>query len=257
MSFNRTQAMSAFKSYVAAYDPSDPKISLKIVHTYRVTSLADTIARSLSLSQSDCDFAWLSGLLHDVGRFEQLRRFHTFMDAVSVDHAALSADILFKDGAIAAYGAPESWYPMLETVIRLHNVYQLPPTLTPREHQFATILRDADKVDIFRVNCETPLEEIYDCPLQEFKISPITDAVLADCLAWRTVDASHRQTAADELVSHIALVFGLEYPESIRQAVSQGYLRQMLSFTSDNTETQERLGQIRAAVERFVKKHTS
>ena len=179
MSLNREHAIRAFNTYVSAYDPADIKIKLKIAHTFRVAALADTIAHSLDLTQDECDFAWGSGLLHDVGRFEQLRRYHTFNDAQSVNHGGLSADILFREGRIDAYGFPPEWYPMLETVIRLHNVYELPDSLTPEEHRFAAILRDADKVDIFRVNCETPMEEIYDCPLQEFKTSPITDAVLA------------------------------------------------------------------------------
>lgn len=255
MSLNREHAIRAFNTYVSAYDPADIKIKLKIAHTFRVAALADTIAHSLDLTQDECDFAWGSGLLHDVGRFEQLRRYHTFNDAQSVNHGGLSADILFREGRIDAYGFPPEWYPMLETVIRLHNVYELPDSLTPEEHRFAAILRDADKVDIFRVNCETPLEEIYDCPLEEFKTSPISDAVLDDCLACRTVEASHRKTAADALAAHIALVFGLEYPESVRQAVSQGYLRQMLDFKSENPETRERLQQVRGAVESFVSRH--
>lgn len=255
MNLNRNYAIRAFNSCVSAYDPADPKIKLKIAHTFRVAALADTIAHSLALSPDDCNFAWVSGLLHDVGRFEQLRRYHTFNDARSVNHGALSADILFREGKINDYGIPEDWYPMLESVIRMHNIYQLPDSLTQTEHRFAAILRDADKVDIFRVNCETPLEEIYDCPLQEFKTSPITDAVLADCLACRTVEASHRVTAADALAAHIALVFGLEYPESVRQAVSQGYLRQMLDFKSENPETRKRLQQVRGAVESFVSRH--
>ncbi len=255
MSLNREHAICAFNTYVSAYDPADIKIKLKIAHTFRVASLADTIAHSLNLTQDECDFAWGSGLLHDVGRFEQLRRYHTFNDAQSVNHGGLSADILFREGRIDAYGFPPEWYPMLETVIRLHNVYELPDSLTPEEHRFAAILRDADKIDIFRVNCETPLEEIYDCPLEEFKTSPISDAVLDDCLACRTVEAGHRVTAADALAAHIALVFGLEYPESVRQAASQGYLRQMLDFKSENPETRKRLQQVRGAVESFVSRH--
>ena len=257
MSLDREHAIRAFKTYVSAYDPADSKIKLKIVHTFRVASLTDTIAHSLVLTEEACDFAWASGLLHDAGRFEQLRRYHTFDDARSVNHAALSADILFHEGRIKDYGLPPAWYPMLETVIRLHNVYKLPDSLTPEEHRFAAILRDADKVDIFRVNCETPLEEIYDCPLKAFRTSSISDAVFEDCLACRTVEASHRVTAADSLAAHIALVFGLEYPESIRQTVAQGYLRQMLGFVSENPETQRRLAQIGETVKVFTREHQS
>ena len=41
------------------------------------------------MDAADVDLAWLLGMLHDVGRFEQLRRYGTFIDADSTDHAQL------------------------------------------------------------------------------------------------------------------------------------------------------------------------
>jgi HD-GYP domain-containing protein (c-di-GMP phosphodiesterase class II) len=74
MSLERSHARQVFIQYVSVYDTADPKIKLKIAHTFRVASLADTIAHSLALSPDDCDFAWVSGLLHDIGRFERKRQ---------------------------------------------------------------------------------------------------------------------------------------------------------------------------------------
>ena len=47
--------------------------------------------------------AWLIGILHDVGRFEQIRRFGTFSDADSIDHAHYAVNILFDDGKLKDY----------------------------------------------------------------------------------------------------------------------------------------------------------
>ena len=71
------------------------KIKLKIDHTYRVAELCERIAKAEQMEKTEVDLAWLLGMLHDVGRFEQLRRYGTFSDADSIDHAALGADILF------------------------------------------------------------------------------------------------------------------------------------------------------------------
>nr|MCR4902705.1 HD domain-containing protein [Butyrivibrio sp.] len=95
MNINREQVKKIFADYTADYDINDVKVRLKVDHTYRVAELCDKIAQSLYLSKEDTDLAWLLGMLHDIGRFEQLRRYNTFIDAVSVNHAALSADILF------------------------------------------------------------------------------------------------------------------------------------------------------------------
>ncbi|MBM6898753.1 HD domain-containing protein, partial [Gemmiger formicilis] len=103
MILDRRHAQQAFSDYAAHYNAADSKIKLKIDHTYRVAALCGRIAASLGLSQPDIDLAWLCGLLHDVGRFEQLRQYGTFNDAQSIDHAAMSARVLFEEGHIRDY----------------------------------------------------------------------------------------------------------------------------------------------------------
>ena len=103
MHINKEHVLSAFDRYTSAYDVTDVKVKLKIDHTYRVAELCDRISDSLHLSHEDRDIAWLSGMLHDIGRFEQLRRYHTFMDKISCNHAALSAEVLFSDGNIRMF----------------------------------------------------------------------------------------------------------------------------------------------------------
>ncbi|UNT92779.1 HD domain-containing protein [Allobaculum sp. Allo2] len=86
-----------FTEYVQNYNPEDSQIRLKIIHTWKVVSAADQIAENLNLSEEEKKLAHLGALFHDIGRFEQVRRFHTFMDAKSVDHAALGAEILAQE----------------------------------------------------------------------------------------------------------------------------------------------------------------
>ena len=97
---NKKAAVEAFREYSALYDTDDIKIKLKVDHTYRVSDIASRIGMSVG---ADGDFSWFLGLLHDIGRFEQLTQYGTFKDADSVDHAELGADILFKDGLIESF----------------------------------------------------------------------------------------------------------------------------------------------------------
>ena len=96
---NRTDILAAFKNYAAKYNINDVKITLKIAHTYRVAEISERISKSIS-QNIDSNLAWLLGIFHDIGRFEQVKRFGTFLDVASVDHAELGADILFNDGLI-------------------------------------------------------------------------------------------------------------------------------------------------------------
>ena len=145
---NRAAAIQCFHDYTGRYDPDNPLIRHKIVHTLHVAELSERIARSLGLDDDDVDFAWFLGLLHDIGRFEQVRRYGTFVDSQSVDHAEFGADLLFRDGLFRSFPTdqlPQERRDTAETAIRLHNKLSLPDNLDGETQRFAQILRDAER----------------------------------------------------------------------------------------------------------------
>ena len=143
---DREQALKTFKSYTENYDLSNISIRLKIAHTYRVATIAERIAKSvLNGKQRGVDFAWFLGLLHDIGRFEQVTRYGTFKDAFSVDHAELGADILFHEGLFDKFiSKEESWEDfqkmraVAETAVRLHNKLTIPGSLDSQTRKYTT-----------------------------------------------------------------------------------------------------------------------
>ena len=72
-------AKQAFENYLDEYDRKDDKIRLKIVHTYCVVNAAEEIAIRMHLGEEEIQLAKIIGLLHDIGRFEQIKRFHSFV----------------------------------------------------------------------------------------------------------------------------------------------------------------------------------
>ena len=260
---NREEVEQSFRNYTAAYDLGDAKVKLKVEHTFRVAALCDVITDSLGMAGYDKDLAWLLGILHDIGRFEQVRRYHTFRDALSVNHAELSADILFRDGLINSFinleeGSTHSDdYFLTEKAIRLHNVFQLPDDMTDRELRFATVLRDADKLDILRVNVETPRIDIYNVPEDVFLEADITDAVYEAILQCKNLHRDMMKTPADLMLGHVSFVFGLVYPVSVRLMKEQGCLETVLQFPSRNPRTRQRFVEIRRAVHEYMDKRLS
>jgi hypothetical protein len=257
MEINRKKAADAFTDYLSRFEPDDVKIRLKADHTWRVAGLCEKIARSLSLSEDDTDLAWLLGILHDLGHFVQVERYGTFNDRLSANHAALSGDLLFREGKIRDYIDDDTEDALIEKAVRLHNVFHLPEGLSERERMFADILRDGDKVDILKVNCDTPLSDIYDVSEEAFRQAEISPEVMEDVRHCRLVDLHHASTCMDEYTAHICFVFGLVYPESIRETGRQGYLEQMMSFQSDNEKTQKDLKEIRNCVHAWMKRKTA
>ena len=234
---NRKAAIEAFQEYVSHYDAENPMISDKVAHTFRVAENAEQIALHTSCPEL-ADFAWFLGLLHDIGRFEQVRRYGTFADGQSVDHAELGADILFREGLIDRFPTedlPEGWRDTAEKAIRLHNKLTLPdcwPGKDGRRTQLlCRILRDADKIDIFRVNAEVPLEQRAGKSRSMIGSSDLVlPGVMACVREHRCVPRTEIHSAMDLRVVHCCLAFELEFAVSRKIAAKQGYLAEILQL---------------------------
>ena len=242
MKVERERVRETFREYTDAYDATDEKIKLKIDHTYRVAELCERIAKAERMEKTEVDLAWLLGMLHDVGRFEQLRRYGTFSDADSIDHAALGADILFGGplsagkGLIRTYVDDAAEDEVIETAIRVHSAYRIPEGLAPRTE-----------------NVDVPLEEIYNTTTEELRNAAVTPAVMDSFYEHHATLRSIKRTPVDHVVGHISLVFELVFPESVRIVKEQGYLEKLLHFESRNAATNAQFAELRVEMERYLK----
>ena len=165
---DRDRARAAFKSYTDAYDATNPRIALKIEHTYHVAEACDAVAREQGWSSDDIDLAWLCGLLHDIGRFEQLRRWDTFKDAESMGHAALGIEVLFGENPADAPAVTSvrdfiddpAEDELIRASIAYHSDFRLPAQLDERTRRFCDIVRDGDKIDIMRTIADSTVDTI-------------------------------------------------------------------------------------------------
>ena len=225
---------------------------LKVEHTYRVADLCERIAVSEQMSVPEQELAWLLGMLHDVGRFEQLRRFHTFADAQSVDHAALGADLLFRDNLIRDYVNQTEEDTLIETAVRWHSAYRLPENLDKRTEKFANILRDADKIDILKVNVDFPLEEIYNTTTEKLRHEEISEEVLQSFYEHHAVLRALKKTSVDNVAGHCSLVFELVFPESLRIVREQDFICKLLAHQTENEKTARQFAGMKAEMEKFL-----
>ncbi|MCR5000427.1 MAG: HD domain-containing protein [Lachnospiraceae bacterium] len=258
---DKKAADKAFLDYAAAFDASDIMIKTKIYHTMRVADNAERIASKEGLDRDDTDLARFLGLLHDFGRFEQVKRYGTYSDIHSVDHAELGADILFKDQEIQRF-IPAGFDPkdsrLVETAIRAHNKLIIPEDTDDRTRLFCEILRDADKIDILRVVCEVPLKQRagkgWDFPEDKQEAS---GEVMEFVYAHRCIPRNLIGSAFELHISHICMVFELVFEESRRIAAGQGYLDKLLSPYDDagkllwNDRETEQLKCLKEEVEKF------
>ena len=161
---NKEKALKTFEKYVEKYNPEDEKIKLKKEHIQRVAKVAEEIAKSENLTDEDIDLAWLIGLLHDIGRFEQIRRYHTFNDGKSINHAEMGVKILFDEGLIKEFVEDRRYDELIRKAILNHNRARIEFGLNEKELLHAKIIRDADKVDIFYSLTVYSKEAVWESP---------------------------------------------------------------------------------------------
>ena len=82
-----------FYNFVLHYDTNNDNIIRKIIHTTTVADMCFTIACQMKLNTNDKNLAYLCGILHDIGRFEQWKRYQTYDDKISIDHGDLSYEL--------------------------------------------------------------------------------------------------------------------------------------------------------------------
>lgn len=155
-----------FDEYANTFDMTDKEIIYKYEHTYRVVENAKRIAESLNLSDEDVKLAMLSGLLHDIGRFEQWTKHKCYMDADTIDHGDYGYEVLLRDDYINEYTIDEEEKRVILTSVKYHNKYEIPLGLNEREELFLKIIRDADKIDIFYTQ-SNKLPEDYEIFLKD------------------------------------------------------------------------------------------
>ena len=230
---DKQRAEAMFYAYTSKYDVGSTMIRHKVEHTLRVAGNCERIAKNLGMNGEDVALAWFLGLLHDIGRFEQVRRFGTFIDSVSVDHAEFGADLLFRDGLIMDFAGedfPEKEKALLETAIRQHNKLTLPEKLAERTRRFCEIIRDADKADIFRVVAELPFEERIGTSKGLFRDGEEASEAVMDCVReHRCVPRALRKTRFEGHLSHCCFAFELVFRETRRIVREQGFLNQLLA----------------------------
>lgn len=117
-------AKKAFENYLNDYDRKNEKIKLKIVHTYGVVECSKKNAEDMKMSAEDCELAQLIGLLHDIGRFEQLKCYNSF-EPGTMDHAAFGVRILFEERLIRRFVEEDKWDEIIKTAIGHHSDYCL------------------------------------------------------------------------------------------------------------------------------------
>ncbi|SDO01005.1 HD superfamily phosphodieaserase, includes HD domain of RNase Y [Desulfonauticus submarinus] len=231
---------SWFKEYVKNFYFDNPKdqenIRLKEDHSVRVFKHAKSISLNEGFGKEIKFCIELASLFHDIGRFEQYKQYKTFQDKLSVNHALLGFKVLSQQDFWRKLPIKIRRYVGIS--ILLHNRLNIPSTFNKSLGLVVKAVRDADKLDIFKVilkyfengsNNKVVMLNLSDAPL-------VTKTVLDDLKQKRLVDYNKMQYINDFKLLLASWIYDFNFKYSYQVILENDYLGKIFSLLPNNTE---------------------
>lgn len=236
-----------FSGYCASFrmpDAEDQRnLRLKEEHTARVCATILRICRGQSFDDTLTMLAEAAALFHDVGRFPQYAQYRTFRDSISVNHGELGARTLEEQGVLRRL--PRREQERIVTAVKFHNVFKAPPLEDEEQTLLIQLVRDADKLDIWRV-----FTEYYEA--QETDRASAAGLGLPDLPGYsrealslifkeQLISLAMLKTQNDFRLAQMAWVFDLNFATSFKMVEESGSLKRIGAFLPETAEVKEAL----------------
>ena len=198
-----------------------PMLPLKKKHSIRVCQISSAIAQSMEWNEPEDEVTAQSvGLLHDVGRFPQYRDYQTFQDSASIDHGDLSAQILADE---FTWDASDNFKNTVLTAVKYHNKKDLPTNMTLHTYKWAALIRDADKIDIFRM-VQTRIDKgtIYDMLPRHKHVEGLSQKLVEEITNTGKGSYANARSLQDYRLIQLTWGCDLNYPVSAITLKSEG-----------------------------------
>jgi len=217
----------------------DKHIRLKEEHTARVCQEMRYILHGLKVRQADGLLAEAAALLHDVGRFEQFRRYRTYADPKSCDHGLLGCQVLCENGTLEGLDEPEK--KILLDAVRWHGAKTVPSELEERSSYFCKLVRDADKLDVLGLLIDN-FTRYYRDPKHfdlevEFADEPfVSPDVLKAVFSGQLVDYRQIRTLHDAQMVLLGWVYDINFGPALVRILDKQYLDKIAAFLPETPE---------------------
>ena len=226
-----------FRAYAASFKGAgafcDENIDLKVEHTLRVASEMARLCAAEKIARRLVEPAYYTAILHDLSRFSQFRQSGSFNDAESFDHGDRSAEIAAAEGWVA--GLDHHLAEVVLTAVCWHNKAALPDGLSPDALTLARLIRDADKLDIFKVvlrHLEHPGNGAV-----TFSLDPdagVSPEIAESIAAGRQVAHRDMRSAADFVAAKLLWVYDLNFAWSHAEFLRRNYIAQLMEHLPDD-----------------------
>jgi hypothetical protein len=232
-----------FYGYVATFYGSDAlsdeNIRLKEEHTRRMCADTPKLAEQLGLNQRQKLIAETISLLHDVGRFEQFKKYRTYNDVGTENHSLLGLKVIAENKILDGLAGSEK--EIIETAIKFHGEKDLPKGLEGETEFFAKLIRDIDKLDIYYVMIER-LEDFQKNPdkaqatlgfSEKDKYSKdVVEAVLKN----QTIGYDKLKSLNDMVIAMLGWIFDINFAATMKEMKKRGLFDKLAGFLPDKDD---------------------
>ena len=241
-----------YDAYVDTYREADGELPvmmrLKRVHTGFVVKNAEAIADGEGFTDEEREVSLAAALLHDTGRYEQLRRYNTFKDSESVDHAVFSHDIVVEKGwldqieEVKVKGEGEQRKDSILKAVLYHNRRDLPEGMDPLTEVASHTVRDADKLDIFRVLEDQVEHTDWKGDSRAFwnlSVSAPPNPVVVECIEkGQPVDYQNIKSLSDFVLIQVGwMISGIHFATARRLCRERNHLAYRRKFLHQLTDS--------------------
>lgn len=217
------------RSFYSSNSEDQRNIQLKEEHTFNVCENIIEIGKELSLGEKEMMLAETIAIFHDIGRFPQYAEYRTFLDSASVNHGLLGAQTLIEEKTLG--NLPEDEQELILQSVRFHNVFSMPKIKRKDILFFLKLIRDADKLDVWRVCLE-----FYELPEGErasavghgfLDTDDYSEDVLSSIFKEKMASLARVKTLNDFKIMQLSWVYDLNFKPSFRMLSERGYIERI------------------------------
>lgn len=244
------------KSFYSEDEEVQRGILIKEKHTGYVTSNCVELVKNLNFSKHDSELAEIIGLFHDVGRFRQYQIYKTFNDADSEDHADLGIKVIEELEFFKKLAAVD--YEIVKFAIQQHNKKNIAPCDDDRKILFAKVIRDADKLDIYRVLEPFLAQENVDKMPNFIKnkgnlIADVSPDFVENFVSGNQADYNKIRTNGDRKIVRLMWIYDINFSWTMKKIVERGYIEKIVENLPKDEKIAEGVKRLREHVYKMVR----
>ena len=224
-----SRIMRIFEQYMKNFDMNNANIKVKYFHSLKTMELAKDIATNLGVfTEEEITVCELIGLFHEIGSFDKNPEFHIINDN-NEDYTNKTLELLFTNGMIRKI-TPETKYDgIIKFAIYSLNKEGYPSNLNQKIVYFCDVLKDAHKLDTFRLAINYPY---IDTRIESYPTAMVYD----EFKKFKTIPNKLTENNSDEVLLVLSNVFSLSSRYSYYILRENNYINKLiesLNFSDD------------------------